>query len=155
MDLPLKQIKNLLKTLEDGGASEFEYEDEKVRVRISMARGAPLVSAAHVHAAPAHVPVTAAPAAAAAPAKEDKGDPNVVFITSPFVGTFYRAPAPDADPFVEVGAVVKKGQTLCIVEAMKLMNEIEAEFPGSILEVLVENGQSVEFGQKLFKLKKS
>lgn len=155
MDLPLKQIKNLLKTLEDGGASEFEYEDEKVRVRISMARGAPLVSAAQVHAAPAHVPVTAAPAAAAAPAKEDKGDPNVVFITSPFVGTFYRAPAPDADPFVEVGAVVKKGQTLCIVEAMKLMNEIEAEFPGSILEVLVENGQSVEFGQKLFKLKKS
>ncbi|MCC6668011.1 MAG: acetyl-CoA carboxylase biotin carboxyl carrier protein [Polyangiaceae bacterium] len=149
MDLPLKQIKNLLKTLEDGGASEFEYEDEKVRVRVSMARGAPMVSAAH---AP-QVTVAAAPAHAAA--KEEKGDPSVVFITSPFVGTFYRAPAPDADPFVEAGGAVKKGQTLCIVEAMKLMNEIEAEFPGTILDVLVENGQSVEFGQKLFKLKKS
>ena len=149
MDLPLKQIKNLLKTLEDGGASEFEYEDEKVRVRVSMARGAPMVRAAH---AP-QVTVAAAPAHAAA--KEEKGDPSVVFITSPFVGTFYRAPAPDADPFVEAGGAVKKGQTLCIVEAMKLMNEIEAEFPGTILDVLVENGQSVEFGQKLFKLKKS
>jgi acetyl-CoA carboxylase biotin carboxyl carrier protein len=149
MDLPLKQIKNLLKTLEDGGASEFEYEDEKVRVRVSMARGAPIVGAVH---AP-QVTVAAAPAHAAA--KEEKGDPSVVFITSPFVGTFYRAPAPDADPFVEAGGTVKKGQTLCIVEAMKLMNEIEAEFPGTILEVLVENGQSVEFGQKLFKLKKS
>ena len=149
MDLPLKQIKNLLKTLEDGGASEFEYEDEKVRVRVSMARGAPMVSAAH---AP-QVTVAAAPAHAAA--KEEKGDPSVVFITSPFVGTFYRAPAPDADPFVEAGGAVKKGQTLCIVEAMKLMNEIEAECPGTILDVLVENGQSVEFGQKLFKLKKS
>lgn len=155
MDLPLKQIKNLLKTLEDGGAAEFEYEDEKVRVRISMARGAPVVSAAHVQPAPAQVTVTTSATAATGAAKKDEGDPSVVFITSPFVGTFYRSPAPDADPFVEVGAVVKKGQTLCIVEAMKLMNEIEAEFPGSILEVLVENGQSVEFGQKLFKLKKS
>jgi acetyl-CoA carboxylase biotin carboxyl carrier protein len=136
MDLPLKQIKNLLKTLEDGGASEFEYEDEKVRVRVSMARGAPIVGAVH---AP-QVTVAAAPAHAAA--KEEKGDPSVVFITSPFVGTFYRAPAPDADPFVEAGGTVKKGQTLCIVEAMKLMNEIEAEFPGTIVEVLVENGRA-------------
>ena len=148
MDLPLKQIKNLLKTLEDGGASEFEYEDEKVRVRVSMARGAPMVSAAH---AP-QVTVAAAPAHAAA--KEEKGDPSVVFITSPFVGTFYRAPAPDADPFVEAGGAVKKGQTLCIVEAMKLMNEIEAEFGGTVTEVLVENGKSVEFGQRLFKIKR-
>jgi len=153
MDLPLKQIKNLLKTLDDGGASEFEYEDEKVRLRVSMARGAPVVVATPAIAAPSPPPAPAA--AAPAPKKEDTGDPSVVFITSPFVGTFYRSPAPDADSFVEVGSVVKKGQTLCIVEAMKLMNEIEAELPGSIVEVLVENGQSVEFGQKLFKLKKS
>lgn len=147
MDLPLKQIKNLLRTLEDGGASEFEYEDENVRLRVAMARGAPQVTATAV-AAPPRVTVTAAE-------QEDKGDPSVVFITSPFVGTFYRSSAPDAEVFVEAGSTVKKGQTLCIVEAMKLMNEIEAEFPGTILEVLVENGQSVEFGQKLFKLKKS
>ena len=78
----------------------------------------------------------------------------MVFITSPFVGTFYRAPSPDVANFVEVGSSVKQGQTLCIIEAMKLMNEIESEAAGTILDVLVENGKSVEFGQKLFKLKK-
>jgi acetyl-CoA carboxylase biotin carboxyl carrier protein len=76
-------------------------------------------------------------------------------VTSPFVGTFYRSSNPEAEPFVQVGASVSKGQTLCIVEAMKLMNEIEAEFPCTILEVLVENGASVEFGQKLFQVKKA
>ncbi|MFO0566482.1 MAG: acetyl-CoA carboxylase biotin carboxyl carrier protein [Polyangiaceae bacterium] len=152
MDLPLKQIKNLLKTLEDGGASEFEYEDEKVRVRVSMARGAAASGAPALAGLPQVQVVSASPAAAR---QEKPTDPNEGFITSPFVGTFYRAPAPDADPFVELGASVKKGQTLCIVEAMKLMNEIEAEFPGTITEILVENGQSVEFGQKLFKFKKS
>jgi acetyl-CoA carboxylase biotin carboxyl carrier protein len=73
-------------------------------------------------------------------------------VTSPFVGTFYRAPSPEADNFVEVGNSVKKGQTLCIIEAMKLMNEIEAEYPCTIHEILVENGQSVEYGQKLFRI---
>jgi acetyl-CoA carboxylase biotin carboxyl carrier protein len=155
MDIPLKQIKNLLKTLEEGGASEFEYEDEKIRVRVSLARGAPLVTVgppAIVSSSPG-APTSAAREAAAS--KDETGDPSVVFVTSPFVGTFYRASAPDADPFVDVGAAVKKGQTLCIVEAMKLMNEIEAEFPGMVQEILVENGQSVEFGQRLFKLKKA
>ncbi|MBK7580947.1 MAG: acetyl-CoA carboxylase biotin carboxyl carrier protein [Myxococcales bacterium] len=149
--MPLKQLKNLLKTLEEGGAAEFEYEDEKVRLRVSLARGAPLVSAAAVGAR-AEVPVVApAPAATA----DAAGDASIVFITSPFVGTFYRAASPEAEPFAQAGSPVKKGQTLCIVEAMKLMNEIETEFAGTLLEVLVENGQSVEFGQKLFKLKKS
>jgi acetyl-CoA carboxylase biotin carboxyl carrier protein len=85
--------------------------------------------------------------APAAPAPEKKG--NVV--ASPFVGTFYRTPAPDQPAFVEVGSVVKKGQVLCIIEAMKLMNEIEADEPGKITEILVENGQPVEFGQPLFR----
>jgi acetyl-CoA carboxylase biotin carboxyl carrier protein len=85
------------------------------------------------------------------PAAED--DDKVSFITSPFVGTFYRAPSPDAPAFVEVGARVREGQSLCIVEAMKLMNEIEADSAGTILEILVENGKPVEFGQKLFKIK--
>jgi acetyl-CoA carboxylase biotin carboxyl carrier protein len=155
MEIPLKQIKNLLKTLEDGGASEFEYEDDKVRVRVSMARGAPVVT--HIGAPMlAEVPVASGGSATkAVSAAGESADPNAVFVTSPFVGTFYRAPAPDADPFVDVGSAVKKGQTLCIVEAMKLMNEIEAEFAGTIIEVLADNGTSVEFGQKLFKLRKA
>src|SRR6187551_2005814 len=147
MQLPLDQLQSLLKTLEEGGASEFEYEDDTVRLKVAMLRGqAPLVSS--VSAAPA-------PAAAAPVARVEAADPNVVFVTSPFVGTFYRSPSPEADPFVAVNGPVKKGQTLCIIEAMKLMNEIEAEFAGTVLEVLVDSGKSVEFGQKLFKIKKS
>jgi acetyl-CoA carboxylase biotin carboxyl carrier protein len=84
----------------------------------------------------------------AAPESEKKG----YLVNSPFVGTFYRTPAPDQPPFVEVGSVVKKGQTLCIIEAMKLMNEIEADEPGRVTEILVENGQPVEFGQPLFRV---
>ena len=152
MQLPLDELQSLLKTLDDGGASEYEYEDEKVRVKIVMARGqAPVVTgmAAAAFASgsgPAALPAVAAIAAA---------DPNVAFVTSPFVGTFYRAPSPEAEDFVSVNGSVKKGQTLCIIEAMKLMNEIEAEFSGTVLEVLVDSGKSVEFGQKLFKIRKS
>ncbi len=90
----------------------------------------------------------AAPAPAAAEASEKKGH----LVHSPFVGTFYRTPAPDQPAFVDVGSVVRKGQTLCIIEAMKLMNEIEADEPGKITEILVENGQPVEFGQPLFRI---
>jgi len=148
MQLPLDQLQSLLKTLEDGGASEFEYEDDKVRLKVAMARGqAPIVSSASVGTASALV-------ASAAP-RVEAADPNVVFVTSPFVGTFYKSPSPEAEPFVAVNGSVRKGQTLCIIEAMKLMNEIEAEFAGTVLEVLVESGKSVEFGQKLFKIKKS
>jgi acetyl-CoA carboxylase biotin carboxyl carrier protein len=149
MQLPLDQLQSLLKTLEEGGASEFEYEDDKLRLKVAMVRGqAPIVSGLSAPLAPASSPVAAAPRVEAA-------DPNVVFVTSPFVGTFYRSPSPESDPFVAVNGSVKKGQTLCIIEAMKLMNEIEAEFAGTVLEVLVDSGKSVEFGQKLFKIKKS
>lgn len=150
MQIPIAQLKELLETLDAGGASELEYEDESVRLRIAMARGLPSTIA--VAAAP---PVGVTGAVAVAPAPVPAEDPNAVYVTSPFVGTFYRAPAPGAEPFVSVGAAVKPGQTLCIVEAMKLMNEIEAEAAGTVLEILVENGNSVEFGQKLFKLKKA
>jgi acetyl-CoA carboxylase biotin carboxyl carrier protein len=152
MEISLKQLKSLLNTLEDGGVSDFEYEDEKFRVKVTLASGAaPAVSMPGLAALQA----TASGAAPAPAQASEDSDPNVVFVSSPFVGTFYRAPAPEAESFVEVGASVRKGQTLCIVEAMKLMNEIEAESPGTIVEVLVENGESVEFGQKLFKMKKS
>jgi acetyl-CoA carboxylase biotin carboxyl carrier protein len=107
------------------------------------------VSAPAPTAAPAPAAAAAAPGPAAAAAPEKK--PGVI-VTSPFVGTFYRTPAPDQPPFVEVGSVVKKGQVLCIVEAMKLMNEIEAEAAGRIAEILVQNGQPVEFGQPLFRV---
>jgi len=147
MQLPLDQLQSLLKTLEEGGASEFEYEDDQVRLKVAMLRGqAPIVTS-----------MAAAPTVAAPPAapRVDAADPSVVFVTSPFVGTFYKSPSPEAEPFVAVNGSVKKGQTLCIIEAMKLMNEIEAEFSGMVLEVLVDSGKSVEFGQKLFKIKKS
>jgi acetyl-CoA carboxylase biotin carboxyl carrier protein len=100
--------------------------------------------------APAPVAAPAAPSAAPAAAAAAQKPGNLV--TSPFVGTFYRTPAPDQPAFVDVGAVVKKGQVLCIIEAMKLMNEIEAEVAGKVTEILVENGQPVEFGQALFRI---
>lgn len=152
MELPLTQLKALLEVLDEGGASEFEYRDESHEIRVVMARGAPLVTQMPTQVA--YAPAVSVGAASAA-APKDESDPNVVFVTSPFVGTFYRSSSPGAAPFVEVGASVKPGQTLCIVEAMKLMNELEAEFPCVILEALVENSTSVEFGQKLFKVKKS
>jgi acetyl-CoA carboxylase biotin carboxyl carrier protein len=153
MQISLEQLKSLLDTLEKGDVSEFEYEDEQLKLRLSLGKKA----AAVVHVAPPiaapSASAIAATAAAAAKASDD-ADPSLIFITSPFVGTFYRAPSPDVPNFCEVGSQVKQGQTLCIIEAMKLMNEIESEASGTIVDVLVENGKSVEFGQKLFKLKK-
>ncbi len=146
MKLNLEELKALISTLEDGGVSEFEYEDDEGRLRL--------------HLGPTATLAYAPPAAPAAPASAESAaaladEAQSVFITSPFVGTFYRAPSPDADSFTDVGKAIKPGQTLCIVEAMKLMNEIESDVSGTVLEILVENGTSVEFGQKLFKVKKS
>lgn len=117
-----------------------------VQPSVSPAPG--VAAAPGVTAAPAPVPVSAPTPAAPALAEEKPGH----VVTSPFVGTFYRTPAPDQPPFVEVGSVVKKGQVLCIIEAMKLMNEIEADVAGRVAEILVENGQPVEFGQALFRI---
>ena len=150
MQIPLKQLKKLLKTLEEGGATEFEYQDDQYRIRLVRGQ-TPVVPAPAAPAVPA-AGRRAGPAAAPIAALEDA---HFAHVTSPFVGTFYRGASPEAEPFVKVGDQVHKGQTLCIVEAMKLMNEIECEFAGTIAEVLVENGASVEFGQRLFKLKKA
>jgi acetyl-CoA carboxylase biotin carboxyl carrier protein len=147
MKINLDEIKNLIAALEEGGVNEFEYEDEDSRLRLSFGK---TVAAA---AAPA-VAIAAPVVTSAGPAALATDDSNVVFITSPFVGTFYRSPSPDADVFTDVGKAISVGQTLCIVEAMKLMNEIESDIAGTVLEVLVQNGTSVEFGQKLFKVKK-
>jgi len=148
MQLTLEELKNLFKTLEAGGVAEFEYQDEKFRVKVGLGRAAATVVAA--------VPARSSPLASPAPAAAARAvDENVVAVTSPFVGTFYRAPSPDVANYVEVGSVVRPGQTLCIVEAMKLMNEIESELAGTIVDVLVENGKSVEYGQKLFTIRKA
>jgi acetyl-CoA carboxylase biotin carboxyl carrier protein len=151
MDISLKHLKGLLKTLEEGGASEFEYQDDKFRVRVVRGR---LEPSPGVVPPPAMAPLPAVSPAPAPPSPKPDSAQNAGVITSPFVGTFYRAPAPEAEPFVQVGSKVKQGQTLCIVEAMKLMNEIEAEYPCNIVDILVENGQSVEFGQHLFRVEK-
>jgi acetyl-CoA carboxylase biotin carboxyl carrier protein len=154
MQISLEQLKSLLETLEKGDVSEFEYEDEQLKLRLSLGKKAAQVVQAAPMLAAAPTPAATAAAAAAALKASDDADASVVFITSPFVGTFYRAPGPDTANFCEVGSTVKQGQALCIIEAMKLMNEIESEANGTILDILVENGKSVEFGQKLFKLKK-
>jgi len=139
--------------------NEIEVEEGGVRIYVrrgggeaTMMQTAPVVAHAVspgvVHAAPA--------AGAAGPpptSSTDTGDGNVAYVTSPFVGTFYRAASPDSAPFVDVGTRVRKGQVLCIVEAMKLMNEIECEIDGAIVQILVENGQAVEYGEPLFKIK--
>jgi acetyl-CoA carboxylase biotin carboxyl carrier protein len=151
MEIGLKQLKSLLKTLEDGGASEFEYQDDKFRIKLRIGAALAAPAAARTHMPPEAVTIPPPPAAVTSPVE----DGSVVFVTSPFVGTFYRAPNPESPVFADVGTVVKKGQPLCIIEAMKLMNEIEAELDGTVLEVLVENGHSVEFGQKLFKIRRA
>lgn len=147
MKIDLKKLRALLKTLREGDVSEFEFEDEHTRMR--LVRGGVVVASAPVAAAQA-APAPAPPAGEAASATADDGDTLVV--TSPFVGTFYRSPSPEAPPFVEVGSKVREGQTLCIVEAMKLMNEIEADVSGTVVEILVDNGKPVEFEQPLFRI---
>lgn len=151
MQIALEQLEALLSTLEEKKVAEFEYEDEKIRLRVGFGRAQVTTVAAPV----APIAFAAPAAAGSAGAASETLEAGVVYVTSPFVGTFYRAPSPDAGNFVEVGSQVKQGQALCIIEAMKLMNEIESEFVGSVLEILVENGKSVEFGQKLFKIKKA
>lgn len=135
--------------------SEFEFEEDGFKLRLSRKGGDVVpqyVQAAPVAApqAPAQAaPASAAPAAAEKPA-EEKG---ISVIKSPMVGTFYRASSPESPPFVDVGGKVGKDTQVCIIEAMKVMNEIQAEISGTVTEVLVENGEAVEFGQPLFKVK--
>ena len=152
MTVDIDKLKALLAVLKEENISEFEHESEGVRVRLVRGGVAPLAPPMHMvaHAAPHHAP-SAAPAAAAEAATPS----DVVDVTSPFVGTFYRSPSPDAPSFCDVGSVVRTGQTLCIIEAMKLMNEIEAELSGTIVEIYAQNGKAVEFGQKLFRIKKA
>ena len=156
--MDLRKLKKLIDLVQESGIAELEITEGEERVRI--ARGGvvnvtplsvpPAAAAPAPTAAPpaGSVPATA-PAAAPAAAEPLPGQEGHV-VKSPMVGTFYRAPAPDAKPFIEVGGAVKEGQTICVIEAMKLMNEIEADASGTVKAILVENGQPVEYGQALF-----
>ena len=148
--MDLRKLKKLIDLVEESGIAEIEVTEgeEKVRITRSLAAPQPVYAAAPAMAA-APAPAAAAPVAAAgAPAAPERDLSKAQ--TSPMVGTFYRAPGPNAPVFVEVGQSVNAGDTLCIIEAMKLMNEIEAERSGVVKEILVENGQPVEFGEPLF-----
>ncbi len=148
--MDLRKLKKLIDLVEESGIAEIEVTEgeEKVRITRTTAAAAPVYAApAPAAAAPVAAPATPAAAApAATPAARDLSNAQ----KSPMVGTFYRAPGPNAAAFVEVGQQVKVGDTLCIIEAMKLMNEIEAEKSGVVKEILVENGTPVEYGEPLF-----
>lgn len=149
----LNELRRLIRLVQKTGIGELEITAAGKAVRISAHAGVSVVPAGGPPPAPAGAhgpaPATAAEAPASAAPAESASD-RYVAITSPMVGTFYRAPAPDADPYVEPGDTVEMGQTVCIIEAMKLMNEIESDARGRVVQILVENAQPVEFGQKLF-----
>ncbi len=138
-----KKLRQLIELMKENDLAEIELDDGSEYVHLRMREAGAMVP--HTVAVPPTVPSPAGPEAG--PSAQDSG---LIEVKAPMVGTFYRAPAPDADPYVEVGSRVEVGQVLCIIEAMKLMNEIKAEVSGTIEKILVENAQPVEFGQVLF-----
>ena len=138
--------------------TEFEFEEDGFKLRLSRASSSPaapiIQSVAPVNPAAAPAPAASAPAASAT-GEEKALDPNIETIKSPMVGTFYRAPSPDSANFTDIGKKVDVDSIVCIVEAMKVMNEIQAEVKGTITEILAEDGDAIEFGQPLFKYKKA
>jgi len=148
--MDLRKLKTLIDLVQQSGIAELEITEGEEKVRISRGiAGAQVVPQAGVAYVTAPVPQTA-PEAAAPAEQSAPPEAEAHVVKSPMVGTFYRSSAPDAKPFVEIGQAVKAGETVCIIEAMKLLNEIECDRDGVIKEILVENGQPVEFGQPLF-----
>jgi acetyl-CoA carboxylase biotin carboxyl carrier protein len=147
--MDLRKLKTLIDLVSESNISELEITEAEGKVRIVKAGALPLAGPAYAPPAIAPAPL-AAPAAAAPAVAEAPAAPEGRFIKSPMVGTFYRSASPGGKPFVEVGDAIKEGQPVCIIEAMKIMNEIEADLGGKVLRVLCENGQAVEFGQPLF-----
>jgi len=160
--MTLDEIKQLIEFLKEHDLSEFELEQDGVKVRIKSGQhnhhvvampqmqAMPMMTPASM---PAAAPVAqVAPASAATPAGDEAGG-ELAIVKSPIVGTFYRSAEPGAKPFVSVGDVVRKGQVLCIIEAMKLMNEIDSEYDGEVTSIYIENGQAVQYGERLFSIK--
>ena len=154
--MDLRKLKTLIDLVSESGISELEVTEGEGKVRIVKNAAPVYMQAPQQYAPQVQAPIgqphfagageAGAPAAATPAAAAQQGH----VVTSPMVGSFYRAPSPGADPFIQVGDTVKEGQTLCIIEAMKLLNEIEADKAGVVKEILVENGQAVEYGQPLF-----
>ena len=162
--IDLEFIERLIRAFDESGVDSLEIERGGTRVR--LAKTPPVAAAPAMQAAPALAPAAPQPQAAAPPPPASGGaeskpagapakDEDLIEVTSPMVGTFYRAPAPDAPSYVEEGSKIALGDTLCIIEAMKLMNELESEVKGTVVEICVENAQPVEFGQVLFRVRPS
>lgn len=150
--MDIKLIKQVVDLMKRSDISEFEFEEDGFKLRLSS-QGTPapqVIHAASAPQAPAQAPAPVASSDPATPAAEEKG---VLLIKSPMVGTFYRASSPESPAFVDVGSKVTADSVVCIIEAMKVMNEIQAELGGTITEILAENGDAVEYGQPLFKVK--
>jgi acetyl-CoA carboxylase biotin carboxyl carrier protein len=159
--LNMAELRELAELVDAHGFTEFEFENEKIRVRLSKQSNAPqIVHAVQPMAAqaiappPTGTPKLETPHPGARAENEASADEDLFKITSPIVGTFYSAPSPDKPPYVAVGDKVNEATVVCIVEAMKLMNEIQAETTGEVIKIYVENGQPVEYGQPLFGIKK-
>jgi acetyl-CoA carboxylase biotin carboxyl carrier protein len=150
--MDIRKVKKLIELLEESGISEIEIKEGEETVRISRhsPASAPVYAAPVAYAAPPGAAAPAPPAAPAATAGSPPAHAPEKVVTAPMVGTFYAAPAPGAKPFVEIGSEVKPGDVLCIIEAMKMMNQIESDKAGRVVSVLVKNGDPVEFGQSLF-----
>lgn len=148
--MDLEKIAGLVKIIEDSSLKEFTYKEGEIKITMSKREHPPIVAAG----VPSVPSMGVAPAAVPVQGGENDGEEESLFITSPIVGTFYSAAAPDVPAFVRVGDRVKEGQTVCILEAMKLMNEIQCEYDCEIEAVLVSNEQKVEYGQPLFRVKK-
>ncbi|MEE8482581.1 MAG: acetyl-CoA carboxylase biotin carboxyl carrier protein [Acidiferrobacterales bacterium] len=152
--MDIRKVKKLIEMLEESSLAEIEIHEGEESIRISRASSTAPAAAVAMAAAPSVIaaiaPVAAVPAGGALAAGEESSVPSGHAVKSPMVGTFYGAPSPGANPFVQVGDTVSEGDTLCIVEAMKMLNEIEADKAGVIKAILKENGQPVEYGEALF-----
>ena len=147
--MDIKEIKQLMEAFAKNGLTKLELSQGDFSIKLKKeTTEVKVVQSPETIAAP----VVSMPQPEISENQND-GDENLIYITSPIIGTFYRAPSPDSDPYVEVGSRVKKGDVLCIVEAMKIMNEIESEYDGVIVKIFPKNAESVEYGQKLFALK--
>jgi len=151
----IKEIEKVIELMNENGIVEFTLEKEGVKICLKKAGSSPVISREYMpQQIPSYHEVPQKAEQKSPVLQEEQVDGNIDYICSPIVGTFYRSPAPDADPFVKVGQSIESDQVVCIVEAMKVMNEIKADFAGSIEEILVENGDPVEFGQKMLKIRK-
>jgi len=157
--MELDEIRKILELMREHDLAEFELEHQGFKIRIRKDGGHPIVvttpvsASAVAPAVAAQPPAASPPAGSSEPAAAEDGEMELAIVKSPIVGTFYRASEPGARAFVEVGDAVKKGQVLCIIEAMKLMNEIDSEYEGEVVKVYVDNGQAVQFDERLFAIR--